>query len=368
LALSVNKAVGYYNYFMLTDALKSLNGPVLITGHTGFKGSWLSLLLNHLGIEHFGYSLEAEEDSLYRRVNLESMSKGVVGDIRDLENLSKVIKDVRPSLVIHLAAQSLVLKSYQEPLETFQTNAMGTANVLKAAFDTPSVEIVLVITTDKVYRNDNTGRRFVESDPLEGKDPYSASKVAAESVCAAWQQISKISGGPKVIVARAGNVIGGGDFAADRIIPDIIRGVITSQSTIIRNPHATRPWQHVLDPLAGYLLYLEGTLQKKINHQALNFGPLEASLQVSEILDVGRRVFGDKANIVVKEEIGNREAKALELDASLANQTLLWSPKWNQKEAINDTFTWWKTVLKDPRDAYNNCLRDIDSLIATLQR
>ena len=353
---------------MVGDELKRLNGPIFITGHTGFKGSWLSLLLNHLGIEHFGYSLEAEEDSLYKRANLERVSSGVVGDIRDLENLSKVIKDVRPSVVIHLAAQSLVLKSYQEPLETFQTNAMGTANVLKAAFDTPSVEIVLVITTDKVYRNDNTGRRFVESDPLEGKDPYSASKVAAEAVCAAWQQISKISGGPKVVVARAGNVIGGGDFAADRIIPDIIRGVITSQSTIIRNPHATRPWQHVLDPLAGYLLYLEGTRQKKMNHQALNFGPLEASLEVSEILDVGRRVFGDRASIVVKEEIGNREAKALELDASLANQTLLWSPKWSQKEAINDTFTWWKSVLKDPRDAYDNCLRDIDSLIATLQR
>jgi len=236
---------------MVGDNLKRLDGPIFITGHTGFKGSWLSLLLKQLGIEHFGYSLEAEEDSLYKRANLGKVSKGVVGDIRDLENLSKVIKNVRPSAIIHLAAQPLVLKSYQDPLETFQTNCIGTANVLKAAFESPSVEIVLVITTDKVYRNNNSGRRFVESDPLEGKDPYSASKVAAEAVCGAWQQMSKIAGGPKVLVARAGNVIGGGDFAKDRLIPDAIRALISEQNLLVRSPEATRPWQHVLDPLIG---------------------------------------------------------------------------------------------------------------------
>ena len=276
---------------MVGDELKRLKGPIFITGHTGFKGSWLSLLLNHLGIEHFGYSLEAEEDSLYRRANLERVSSGVVGDIRDLENLSKVIKDVRPSAVIHLAAQPLVLKSYQDPLETFNTNCIGTANVLKAAFETPSVEIVLVITTDKVYRNDNSGRRFVESDPLEGKDPYSASKVAAEAVCAAWQQMSKISGGPKVLVARAGNVIGGGDFAKDRLIPDAIRAITSEQNLLVRSPEATRPWQHVLDPLIGYLKYIESAQSSLSIEPALNFGPLEPSLRVDNVLEIAKEHF-----------------------------------------------------------------------------
>ena len=336
---------------MLTDALKSLKGPVLITGHTGFKGSWLSLLLNHLGIEHFGYSLEAEEDSLYRRANLERVSSGVVGDIRDLENLSKVIKDVRPSAIIHLAAQPLVLKSYQDPLETFQTNCMGTANVLKAAFETPSVEIVLVITTDKVYRNDNSGRRFVESDPLEGKDPYSASKVAAEAVCAAWQQITKISGGPKVLVARAGNVIGGGDFAKDRLIPDVIRAVSLGNPIKIRNPLATRPWQHVLDPLIGYLKYMEHGLETPNAEPSLNFGPLEPSLQVNAVLEIAKEYFRDALRIEYEIYEREVESKALELDSNLAIQKLNWKPNWSQEKAISESFLWWSSVMKDSNAA-----------------
>jgi CDP-glucose 4,6-dehydratase len=346
---------------MLTHGLKSINGPILVTGHTGFKGSWLSLLLNHLGIEYFGYSLEAEEDSLYRRVNLESMSKGVVGDIRDLENLSKVIKNVRPSVIIHLAAQPLVLKSYQDPLETFQTNCMGTANILEAAFDTPSVEVVLAITTDKVYRNNNSGRRFVESDPLEGKDPYSASKVAAEAVCAAWQQISKISGGPKVIVARAGNVIGGGDFAKDRLIPDAIRALMSEQNLLVRSPEATRPWQHVLDPLIGYLTYIEKTLQGETKVEALNFGPNERSLEVAKVLDIGQEILDNRLRLVLEEL--NKEAKVLQLDTNLAKLELSWNPRWRQAEAIRNTFFWWESVLSNEESAFSNCLKDIESFL-----
>ena len=347
---------------MLTDALKSLKGPVLITGHTGFKGSWLSLLLNHLGIEHFGYSLEAKEDSLYKRANLERVSRGVVGDIRDLKSLSKVVKDIRPSVVIHLAAQSLVLKSYQEPLETFETNCMGTAHVLKAAFETPSVEIVLVVTTDKVYRNDNSGRRFVESDPLEGKDPYSTSKVAAEAVCAAWQQMSKISGGPKILVARAGNVIGGGDFAKDRLIPDAIRAVISEQNLLVRSPDATRPWQHVLDPLIGYLTYIEKTLQGETKVEALNFGPNERSLLVAKVLDIGQEILGNRLRVVLEVFEPNKEAKVLQLDTSLAKLELSWNPRWRQAEAIRNTFFWWKSVINKEESAFSNCLKDIESL------
>ena len=334
---------------MVGDDLKKLNGPIFITGHTGFKGSWLSLLLNHLGIEHFGYSLEAEEDSLYNRANLERVSRGVVGDIRDLENLSKVIKDVTPSVIIHLAAQPLVLKSYQDPLETFQTNCMGTANVLKTAFETPSVEIVLVITTDKVYRNNNSGRRFVESDPLEGRDPYSASKVAAEAVCAAWQQISKISGGPKILVARAGNVIGGGDFAKNRLIPDIIRAVSLGHPIKIRNPLATRPWQHVLDPLVGYLKYIEYGLVSPDAEPSLNFGPLEPSLQVNAVLEIAKEHFQNTLRVeygICESEV---ESKSLELDSRLATQKLNWQPNWNQERAISESFLWWKAVIRDPK-------------------
>ena len=349
---------------MVGDDLKRLDGPIFITGHTGFKGSWLSLLLNHLGIEHFGYSLEAEEDSLYRRANLERVSRGVVGDIRDLENLSKVIKDVRPSVVIHLAAQPLVLKSYQEPLETFQTNCIGTANVLEAAFETPSVEIVLVTTTDKVYRNDNSGRRFVESDPLEGTDPYSASKVAAEAVCAAWQQMSKISGGPKVLVARAGNVIGGGDFSRDRLIPDVIRAVKSGTVLQIRSPLATRPWQHVLDPLTGYLKYLEMGRTTSLPPKALNFGPTESSLTVSQVVDVASNLFKEKLIVQLYDLPTQTESQILDLDSSQSNSVLAWKPRWNQEEAIKRTFEWWKSVLSGATSVIEECDEDVkDSIL-----
>lgn len=352
---------------MVGDELKRLNGPIFITGHTGFKGSWLSLLLNHLGIEHFGYSLEAEQDSLYKRANLEKVSKGVVGDIRDLENLSKVIKDVRPSAVIHLAAQPLVLKSYQEPLETFQTNCIGTANVLTAALETPSVEIVLVITTDKVYRNNNSGRRFVESDPLEGKDPYSASKVAAEAVCAAWHQISKISGGPKVLVARAGNVIGGGDFAKDRLIPDAIRAIMSEQNLLVRSPEATRPWQHVLDPLIGYIKYIESAQSSLSIEPSLNFGPLEPSLRVDNVLEIAKEHFKERLKVTYKEANQEIESQTLELDPSCAIAKLGWRPQWNQEEAIDRTFMWWAKTLANPTNALGNCLEDIEIAVGKAQ-
>ena len=344
---------------MVGDELKRLDGPIFITGHTGFKGSWLCMLLNHLGIEHFGYSLEAEEHSLYRRANLESTSKGVVGDIRNLANLSKVIRDIRPSVVIHLAAQPLVLKSYQEPLETFQANCIGTANVLKAAFETSSVKTALVATTDKVYRNDNTGRRFVESDPLEGKDPYSASKVAAEAVCVAWQQMSKISEGPKVLVARAGNVIGGGDFAKNRLVPDVIKAILSEQVLLVRSPQATRPWQHVLDPIIGYLKYAESALSSQFIESALNFGPLEPSLRVDSVLEIAKMYFGDKLRVINKEVFQDIESQALELDPSRAISKIQWKPKWSQKEAIDRTFLWWTKTLANPATSLENCVQDI---------
>lgn len=348
---------------MVGDEIKKLDGPIFITGHTGFKGSWLSILLNHLRIEHFGYSLEAEAESLYKRAGLESISNGVVGDVKDLENLSKVIKGIRPSVVVHLAAQPLVLKSYQEPLETFQTNCIGTANVLKVSFDVPSIKHVLVITTDKVYRNNNSGKKFVESDSLEGKDPYSASKVAAESVCAAWQQISKISGGPRVLVARAGNVIGGGDFARDRLVPDAIRAIISEQNLFVRNPQATRPWQHVLDPLIGYLKYIEQTQLSLTEEPSLNFGPVEPSLRVVDVLEIAKQHFKDKLKITLKAGNHDVESQTLDLDPSRAIAQLGWRPKWSQIEALDRTFIWWNKTLTNPTHALENCVEDIRNVL-----
>jgi len=345
------------------DAMKAQNGPVLITGDTGFKGAWLSLLLKRLGIEHHGFALEAHSGSLYQRLEVENLFPRTLGDIRDLAKLKQTFGTSKPSIVVHMAAQSLVLKSYREPIETFEVNVLGTANVLQAAFDTPSVQVVLVITTDKVYQNDNSGKKFKENDPLAGKDPYSASKVGAEAVCSAWQQISKIKGGPKVIVARAGNVIGGGDFAEDRIIPDLIRGIISNKSTSIRNANATRPWQHVLDPLMGYLLYIEETILGNIDIPALNFGPSEKSLKVEKILEIGNKIFGSDFKFNLEQSKDNKEAQVLELDASLANEKLKWSPFWTQEAAIYETFQWWRFVIDNQGSASSACTNDIDKVL-----
>jgi CDP-glucose 4,6-dehydratase len=348
---------------VIAKALRSQKGPVLITGHTGCKGTWLSLLLNCLDIENFGYSLEAEPESLHNRLGLKSVIPSTIGDIRDIGALKKCFMSSMPSIVVHLAAQPLVLRSYKIPIETFEVNVLGTANVLQTAFETSSVKVVLVITTDKVYRNDESGKRFVEGDPLSGKDPYSSSKVGVEAVCSAWQQISKLSGGPKVIVARAGNVIGGGDLAEDRIIPDLIRGVISNQVTKIRNPSATRPWQHVLDPLKGYLLYIEKVLEEEVDISVLNFGPSEVSLEVSKVIQIGQETFGRRMRVDLDATIEEREVKALELNASLAGELLEWVPRWSQESAIASTFQWWKSTIADEGSSKENCLRDIGLLL-----
>jgi CDP-glucose 4,6-dehydratase len=245
----------------LGTTLSRLSGPVLITGHTGFKGTWLTILLEKLGIPTIGYSLKPLQGSLFERAEVTGRIPELFADIRDRNSLNSFIELHKPSCVIHMAAQPLVLESYNNPFETFDINVMGTVNLLETSFNHDFIQSIVVVTTDKVYRNDNSGRKFIETDPLEGKDPYSASKVATEAVVSAWQQISKAQGGPRVISVRAGNVIGGGDFANNRIIPDLVRSImIEKKDVVIRNPESTRPWQHVLDSLAGYILALEATL------------------------------------------------------------------------------------------------------------
>ena len=304
----------------------------------------MTFLLEHLSVPVVGYSLPAEKDSLYDRAERTGAIPEALADIRDYEALEKFIDLHKPSTIIHMAAQPLVLKSYESPRETFDVNVMGTVNVLDIAFRKDFVKAIIVVTTDKVYRNDDSGLPFVETDPLEGKDPYSASKVGTESVVAAWQQIAKVSGGPKVISVRAGNVIGGGDFAANRIIPDLIRGAMSGKPSQIRNPGSTRPWQHVLDPLWGYLLALIETLNAK-PLKSLNFSPREKSLSVAEVVQVSISSWGAiQVHNYFENPVISVESKELHLDSNLASNLLNWRPIFTQQEAIVSTINWWKLL------------------------
>jgi CDP-glucose 4,6-dehydratase len=347
--------------FSLGQRLRELPGPLLLTGHTGFKGTWMTFLLEHLNVPVVGFSLPPEKDSLYDRAERTGVIPEALIDIREYEALEKFINQHRPSTIIHMAAQPLVLKSYESPRETFDVNVMGTVNVLDIAFKKDFVKAIIVVTTDKVYRNDNSGRAFIESDPLEGKDPYSASKVGTEAVVAAWQQIAKLSGGPNVVSVRAGNVIGGGDFAENRIIPDLIRGVISRNSVTIRNSESTRPWQHVLEPLTGYIRTVEKSLDRtQIN--GINFGPVEESIKVSELVIMAQRVFPG-LNVIKSHDVNLEtvEAKYLELNSDLAGKKLGWTPKWSQKESIVKTFTFWDRYLRLNEPMSFLCKNDIES-------
>lgn len=349
---------------MLGRRLRELPGPILITGHTGFKGAWLTFLLEHLGVAAVGYSLAPEPDSLYARANRQGAIPEVFADIRNIDEVEAFLAKHRPSAIIHMAAQPLVLESYKTPRETFDTNVMGTVNILDAAFRTDCVEAIIIITTDKVYGNDNSGRPFVESDALAGKDPYSASKVGTESAVAAWQQISKVSGGPKIVSVRAGNVIGGGDWAENRLIPDLVRGFASGEPIQIRNPESTRPWQHVLDPLSGYLMTLEAVLAGK-GISSVNFGPSTESLSVREVVDIAMKEWPNSESISVSYEGENAhvEAKNLQLNSSLARATLGWKDSWSQKEAVIATIRWWDRVLNQSRLVQEECQADIVLLL-----
>jgi CDP-glucose 4,6-dehydratase len=320
-------------------------------------------LLEHLKVPVIGYSLAAEKDSLFDRADRNGVIPEAIADIRDYEALEQFVDLHRPSTIIHMAAQPLVLKSYESPRETFDVNVMGTVNVLDIAFKKDFVKAIIIVTTDKVYRNNNSGRAFIESDPLEGKDPYSASKVGTEAVVAAWQQIAKVVGGPRVISVRAGNVIGGGDFAKDRIIPDLVRGALSGKPVEIRNPESTRPWQHVLDPCTGYLMALEALLQG-IELKALNFGPDTVSLEVHRVVETSREFFPEmKANTPhAAARSSSVESKVLELNPDFAQSLLNWKPRWSQEEAIRQTFQWWKLHLLTAIPAKELCILEIKSL------
>ena len=343
--------------------LRKLEGPVLLTGHTGFKGSWMTQYLKALGIEVVGFSLPATEQSLYMRANLSGLIREEFGNILELSKFKKFVETTKPSAILHFAAQSLVKESYKNPVETFATNVMGTVNILEVARQYDSVKAVAIVTTDKVYENRNLKRKFKEGDAIFGNDPYSASKAAAENAVAAWRSLRSEDETPYISVLRAGNVIGGGDFSENRLLPDVVRAKISRKEMIVRNPASTRPWQHVLDPLDGYLSSLERSIRDQ-TELTLNFGPRENSLAVQEVIEIAKSKWPDLKVRIDNQVAGNHEAKFLDLDSSDAQRILNWQPRFNQQEAINRTLAWWDQVLEKPAFAKDITNAEIHEFIA----
>lgn len=321
---------------------------VFLTGHTGFKGGWMSMWLSKMGAKVHGYSLNASTTpNFFSATKLEErLSSSTIDDIQNYSSLKSAMSYAKPSVVIHMAAQPLVRQSYITPIETLKTNIIGTANLLEAAKKIACIEAIVNITTDKVYENNEQLKPYIESDKLGGYDPYSASKACAELITAAYRNSFLKESGIKIATVRAGNVIGGGDWATDRLIPDFLRAIDSGKKLIIRNPDAVRPWQHVLEPLSGYLLLVE----KLVTHgdsfaEAWNFGPQENDLKaVSWIIDnLSKKVPDIKWE--VDKSTQPHEAKLLLLDSSKAKLKLGWLQKLPLEVAIDKTIKWhqaWK--------------------------
>jgi CDP-glucose 4,6-dehydratase len=325
---------------------------VFLTGHTGFKGGWLALWLARSGATVRGYSLDpATSPNLFGTARIGEVLDDVRGDIRDRDALNRAMHEFAPDVVFHLAAQPLVRLSYSDPLGTYETNVMGTANVLEAVRTTPSVRAVLVITTDKCYENREWHWGYRETDPLGGYDPYSSSKACVEIVSAAYrnsffQQGNSEGRGVLLATARAGNVIGGGDWSDDRLIPDLIRGFQSGQPVLIRRPKSIRPWQHVLEPLAGYLALAERLLAGESHFaSAWNFGPWDDDAwPVENIADAMSERWGDDASWTIDGAPTVHEAGYLKLDSSKARAELGWAPQLRLKSALEWVIDWYQTA------------------------
>jgi CDP-glucose 4,6-dehydratase len=322
------------------------NRRVLLTGHTGFKGAWLALWLEQLGAEVVGLALPPDtEPALYSLLAPMMGLRSRVGDIRDPVIVAEVIAQARPQIVIHMAAQALVRRSYRLPVETISTNVLGTALLLDRLRTAEGLQAVLVITTDKVYRNDGDAHPFAEHDALGGADPYSASKAAAELITATMGASFLAKAGVAVATARAGNVIGGGDWSEDRLVPDVWRAVTTGALLRLRHPQATRPWQHVLEPLAGYLRYAERLAGGADLPRALNFGPPPGDVAtVAEVADAMLDAMHAKSRWVRDAGEQPEEAQHLTLDPALAMRSLGWRPRLNARQAVQWTADWYRAV------------------------
>jgi CDP-glucose 4,6-dehydratase len=335
---------------------------VFLTGHTGFKGSWMSIWLESMGAVVKGYSLEPNtKPNLFHKANIAKIMKSEIGDIRNLSQLSKSILDFNPDILIHMAAQPLVRNSYLDPVNTYTTNVIGTVNVLEASRKCNKLKSIISVTTDKCYENKEWDKGYKESDPMGGHDPYSSSKGCAELVTSAYRRsFFNLEESASLASARAGNVIGGGDWSNDRLIPDVLNAFEKSEPVIIRNPLSTRPWQHVLEPISGYLVLA----QNLYNHGdefsgGWNFGPKEEGCKpVNWILDQMISHWGGEASWNLDKNNNPHEAGFLKLDCTKSYNQLNWESKLDLIEALKLTIDWHKNYLLE-KDCYDLCLNQI---------
>lgn len=357
------------------DAIFWKNRRVLLTGHTGFKGAWMTMLLCRLGARVSGISLSPEEPSLFDQARLsERLQAHHVADLRQVSTIKKIVDAERPEIVIHFAAQSLVREAYRQPAATFDTNVMGTVNLFEALRGQPSLQAILTATTDKVYYNQELGRHFVENDRLGGTDPYSASKAATEAVIAAYRVSYLAPAGVVALVARAGNIVGGGDWARDRLIPDAARAAHDLVELKVRSPASTRPWQFVLDALFGYLLLIEHGIRQKQpfadpNDAAFNFGPLadQPGATVAEVCSWIAEVWPDRFSwIATPDGEDIKESKLLQLDSSKAARLLGWRPRMSSRGAVTESILWYKSLYAG-HDPFELCQQQIEHRLAAIR-
>lgn len=320
---------------------------VLLTGHTGFKGGWTLLWLEQLGAEVTGFALPPEEPSFYELAKLSASCQSIFGDITDKVAVEAAVDRCNPEIVLHLAAQPIVRRSLSDPIETITTNVTGTANLLSALRERPQLSAIVVVTSDKVYRNAGEGLAFREGDCLGGKDPYSASKAAQDLIAHAYRQSFFDPAGIPLVTARGGNVIGGGDFAHDRLVPDCARAAATGGEMIVRHPNATRPWQHVLDCIAGYLLYAEALANRKDVPVTLNFGPDPSrSVTVRHLAESVLAALQHKSALRIQENAASIEVESLAVDPSCARESLNWRDHLVGDKAVTWTANWYGSWLR----------------------
>lgn len=343
------------------------NKRVFLTGHTGFKGSWLALWLAQLGAKVTGFALPpATTPSLFEAAGIGQALDSIIGDIRDTDALRQALLRSKPEIILHMAAQALVSEGYRDPVGTYATNVMGTINLLEQARHLPELRVMVIVTTDKCYENLETERAYTEADALGGHDPYSSSKACAEIVTASWRRAFFLPVGQVAIAtARAGNVIGGGDWAPYRLVPDLVRAFAAGETAKLRNAHAVRPWQHVLEPLAGYLTLAEQLWDNPKLASAWNFGPelqdcvsvLELTQRLSALWPGGGRYSTEPSPLP-------HEAGLLRLDASRAHQLLNWRPRWRLDEALRQTVAWHLAWLSGSSMS-EVCRQQIDTYCGT---
>ncbi|MDR0297274.1 MAG: CDP-glucose 4,6-dehydratase [Streptococcaceae bacterium] len=332
----------------MIDLLEAYKGKkVFLTGHTGFKGSWMCLVLTLAGAEVTGYSLEVPTaPSLFELLGIKNIiHNSIIGDIRDITKLEKAVLKAKPEIIIHMAAQPLVRESYDNPVYTYETNVMGTVNILETARKCESVKSIVNVTTDKVYKNNEWIWGYRENEPLNGYDPYSNSKSCSELVTSSYKNSFFNEKGIPVSTCRAGNVIGGGDFAKDRIIPDCLRAIENNTEIIVRNPNSTRPYQHVLEPVCAYLYLALLQIENPNLASEYNIGPDDIDcVTTSELVDMFCKSWGDGIEWnSISENNARHEANFLKLDCSKIKQAILWEPRWHVSDAIENITEWNKT-------------------------